>query len=82
MSEYFRPSKIWRGKLCYVELRETDGQRKVMAACRITTVFAGGVRVEVVLVGGDSTVVFADILNIYDCIDGPTDFYDVPGGKP
>ncbi len=82
MSEYFRPSKIWVGKLCYVELREVDGRHQVMAMCRIVSVYAGNTRVEVVLIAGDGTIIFSDLLNIYDCIDGPTDFHDIPGGRP
>lgn len=79
MSEYFRPSRIWVGKLCYLQVREHDSQRALFVVARVLGIHAGGARVEVCV--GDE-VVFADIADVCDRIDGPTVFYDVPGGKP
>lgn len=76
MSEYFRPSKIWAGKLCYVE-GELQTKR-VMIPCRINRLKAGAVEV---VVGYDQCF-SVSVADLYDRIDGPTDFHDVPGGKP
>lgn len=83
MSEYFRPSKIWVGKLCYVKI-DWAGRREIMLSCQISAIKSTSttrcLRVEVVLANHDCEWVDHDL--IFDRIDGHTDFYDVPGGKP
>ncbi len=75
MTEYFRPSKIWVGKLCYVDA--TIGGSIHFVPCRIASIRGDGVEVVV-----EHDCVFVSTFNIFDRIDGPTIFHDVHGGKP
>lgn len=80
MSEYFHPSKIWVGKLCYVEMLG-DG-RTLFLPCRISSIVADRrYGIGVVLLGTDIEQQ-ANIKFLFDRIDGQTFFHDVPGGKP
>ncbi len=80
MSEYFRPSKIWVGKLCYVEI-DGDG-RTLFLPCQIRSIVTDRkYGISVTLLGGD-TEIQCNITLLFDRIDGPTFFHDIPGGKP
>lgn len=80
MSEYFRPSKIWVGKLCYVKFGIRYTSRWLFLPCRISKVI-DKLHVEVCAIGSDSCHV-CDIDDLVDRIDGETTFHDIPGGKP
>ena len=76
MTEYFMPKKIWIGKLLYLKLRYLPLDQPVFVACRVIDIRPDKRIAEVVTLAGDRSCFWEKYEDIFDCIEGPTIFYE------